>query len=259
MANASASHETNNDPLDQLSQAWIERSSQEYEFGLAVTKQSDDIASAIAAGAPASLEQFVYASLGGHPDWRAMYTKIDTINEQIQANIPLAIFVGGVMRYFGYPQKSGARAGVFSSSNDALAFDRTFETTEQRNKTLAKLIPSIGQTGAAETRSYVSTLSLPMRSLHDFRSHYEQSLDLSELKNMFRSTVNLAYGSPYPRPEYNFLLTDSHDENPADKYVIASGMEAIVTVTHRNLDDENLERLRYAFKHEEEDVERYVD
>lgn len=250
-------------PSQQLSEAWTERANRRYQYDQELSQQATDIAEAIANGAPASLEQFVYASLGAHPDWEKLYGRIATINEQLQSNVPLALFSKGTMRYFGYPERFGSWSRYGDTTNDENAFTYTFETSEQRNERFAKLVPQIGRAAANGTTHYLSTLSLPMRTLYDFEPR-SWSLEVEKqegavLKNMFRSSCSALYRAPYPDAEYDFHMTTIDDENPGEKLVVASGMREIVMLASKSLTSVNLRRLKFAMKHEEDDSEQFAD
>lgn len=255
-------------PESQLGSAWTEHTRQRYQYDQQMSQQAVDIAEAIAAGAPASLEQFVYASLGGHPDWKKLYEQIAAVNEQLQSNIPLALFKKGTMRYFGYPEKFGSWSRYGDTSRDHNAFDYTFETSEQRNERLAKVSPIMAQIAGERSSGngsthFFSTLSLPMRSLYDFNrrswSLYPEKQENVVLKNMFRSSSSAIYRAPFPDVEYNFHMTTSEDDDPGEKLVVASGMHDIVTLAGRSLSIDNLRRLKFAIKHEDDDLEAGAD
>lgn len=251
------------EPSQQLSEAWTEHTRRRYQYDQELSQQAADIAEAIASGAPASLEQFVYASLGAHPDWKELYEQIATINEQLQSNVPLALFSKGTMRYFGYPENFGSWSRHGNTTNDHNAFSYTFETSSQRDERLAKLIPSLSQAASNGTTHYFSTLSLPMRLLYDFEP---RSWDLegkkqegTVLENMFRSSSSVLYRAPYPDTEYNFHMTTADDKTPGEKLVVASGMHDIVKLASKSLTDVNLRRLKFAILHEEDDPEQFAD
>lgn len=244
---------------DKLTSAWQDKSNRQYEQSLQMSQQALDISNAIAAGAPATLEQFVYASLGGHPDWTELYERISAVNEQLDPSLPLALFSRGALRYFGYPAKSG------DWLEGGMAFDYTFETSMQENERLSNLLSfKTRLPESTETTHFSSTLSLPMRSLYDLeprnglRRGMTEQVDTS-LNNMFRSSVSTQYFAPYPRPHYNFHMTTAEDEEPGEKLVIASGMRDIVMLVSKSLTDENLDRLRFAMKHEKDDPEAGAD
>jgi hypothetical protein len=253
------------EPSQQLAEAWTEHTRQRYQYDAQLSQQAIDIAEAIAAGAPASLEQFVYASLGAHPDWKKLYEQIATVNEQLQSNVPLALFSKGTMRYFGYPERFGTWSRHGNTSHDHNAFTYTFETSEQRDAKLSKLIPRLGQTANSTVSSYFSTLSLPMRTLYDmqkvdtFGSFRDVKQGDTELKNMFRSSSSATYRAPYPDAQYDFHMTTVDDEEPGEKLVVASGMHDIVKLASKSLTDVNLRHLKFAMKHEENDFEQGAD
>lgn len=253
------------EPSQQLTEAWTEHTRQRYQYDAQLSQQAIDIAEAIAAGAPASLEQFVYASLGAHPDWKKLYEQIATVNEQLQSNVPLALFSKGTMRYFGYPELFGSWSHYGDTSHDHNAFTYTFETSEQRDEKLSKLIPRLGKTAHSESTHYFSTLSLPMRTLYDmqqvdtFGSFRDVKQGDTELKNMFRSSSSAIYRAPYPDAEYTFHMTTIDDDEPGEKLVVASGMHDIVKLASKSLTNINLRHLKFAMKHEENDIEQGAD
>lgn len=253
-----------NTPEQQLDTAWVNRNNARYDLERQMSEQSMEIAAAIAAGAPASLEQLVYASFGAHPNWRKVYEQIAAINEQLQSNVPLALFSEGDMEYFGYPERFGTWSRYGNTGRDHLAFNYSFETSQQRDTKLAELSLIFGKTATEETVThYHSTLSLPMRILYDFEPGGlrgdPKKAENASLKNVFSSSVSAIYRSPRSDAEYRFDMTTADDKEPGDKLVVASGMHNIVKLASKSLTDVNLRRLKFALSHEERDFDAGAD
>jgi len=254
---------TTANPTEQLSAAWTEQARLRSQHAESLSQQASDVAAAIANGAPASLEQFVYASLGAHPSWKAMHEQIATVNEKLQPNVPLALFSKGAMRYFGYPEKSGSRSHRGDTSHDENAFTYRLENYEQRHQRLSRAAPMLGDVGIAGAAQYFSALSLPMRAMYDFTPGLwalrEKRQENVVLENMFRSSVITVPRVHSTSAEYRFHMTTLDDEEPGEKLVLASGLSEIVAATHKNSHNMNLRRLEFAIKHMDDDPEAYID
>lgn len=235
-----------------LHQAWEARTdfnNELYELNKRKALQAGDIAHTIANGAEAALDQFVYAALGAHPDWKAVYDRIAKVNEKIQLGLPLAIFNNGDLRYFGYPKKYGNT--LYKKS----AFTQSMEDSASRNA-------RFNYSGSSDENAYYSSLSLPMRTLYDLepsatRFKIEKQEDTA-LEPVFIGYTSTRFTTPHAEVNHTFHLT-TLDAPQEGTLVVASDWCEIITAVGQNPSLTNIQRLKFIMRHDEDDQGRYAD